>query len=189
MHAIRLTLVHLVTAHELQHRRIAQILMVVATQQVIQNAEPERALRKTHPVEIEGVEYGRHDGKTTGEYRQAFSAETRYAQTIHITAAQQHRAQLLHAVAGERTVAPAVELHDVEQGSSGTARTHSFIPSQIAEAVFDRFKLSPGGQLGLAEGSLVYPAVREVLQAEGDTAHIKRLERQRFEASTDNEFG
>ena len=50
---------------------IAQIVMVVPAQQVVQHAQPQRAFGEHHPVDVELLEDRAHDGEAAEDHGQS----------------------------------------------------------------------------------------------------------------------
>ena len=68
MHAAGLVRVHVIALHELAHGFVALVVLDVAAQQVVQHAQPQRAVARVHDLDAQLVEQRAHDGQPAGQH-------------------------------------------------------------------------------------------------------------------------
>ena len=185
---LRLRPAHAIPDGEGLDGRVAQVVMMVAAQQVVEHAQAQCALGENHFFQAKCFQYGNHDGQAAGQHRQPIRLDTGQRQGIETARLDQRRAQLLQPRQGYAPVGVAVAAQDVAERLGSAAGAHRQFPTHFCKPRDNGLQLALSGQIGLLKTTSIEFAIGEIAQAETDTAHVQGLEFQRLERPADDEL-
>ena len=160
-----------------------------AAEQVVEDAEAQRAADRVDARDVELGERGRHDREPAGEHRRALGLERREAQPLDVARADHPLAQPRQAFARDAGRRHAVLLEDFGERERGARRRVRGAPVLGAELARDRFDLGARRGVGRGEGRRRQRAVGEEAPRHADAADLQRFEPLRHETAADDELG
>ncbi len=192
-HTRGLGTVDAVAAHELIDRDRAHVLVMAAAEQVVQHAQPQRAVGDVHAVDIELGKDTQHDRQPTGQDGNPVGLQADQPHAIGVLGLDQRALEPLQPFARDamllRIVVHAVQLDQLGQRARRTRRAHRLLPSRAAVLAHQHLDLAARGELRLLHRIFVDIATGEELPAVRNAADIQRLHQLGGVAVADDEFG
>src|SRR5690606_38962499 len=181
--------IHVVALHEEAQRAIANVLVMMATEQVVEHAFTQRALGVRHGGNLQRIEYGLQDRQTRREDAPAVRLDALDVELFHIAELEQFAFQPGDAFGIDLAVAEPAALDRQADGADGPRGADCLLPAEASPARLDAHQLQSRGRIGLDVACGSDLAVREEASGTAHAAHLQALAQPRIEALADDELG
>src|SRR5215469_15868076 len=148
-----------------------------ATEQVVENTEPQGAADRIDALDLELVHGRDHDCEPAGEHRRALELEGPQRHARDMTRSDHALAQAGKSCRRDATAGETVLFQDFRERCGGSRRSVCLTPMRRAEFARNRFDLDPGRGFCCSEGFFTQSAVRKIALRQPDTADLERLRR------------
>ncbi|MCY1232082.1 hypothetical protein D9M72_445550 [compost metagenome] len=167
--------------------------MVAASEQVVQHAQPQRAVGDIHALDIEFSKHAQHDRQATRQHRDAVRLEAGQLDAVRILGLDQRALEALQPLARDTVlggaVVHAIEFDQLGQRARRARRADRLLPARGAVLAYQHLDLAARGQLGLLHRVLIDVAAGEELAAVRYAADIQAFHQLRLVAVADDELG
>ena len=157
------------------HGSIADVLVVDAPQQIVQQAFTQGAVRNPHGFDAQRHEAGLNDGQTARETGIPFRVKVGKIGFVQLARENDGLHQALQSLRRDAIPAPAPADQQFMGGPQGAGRANGLIPLRTLEHMLKRFELALRIQQRPLEALGADAAVGEVGHAHGDAAHAQAL--------------
>ena len=180
--------VDVITLHQEAQRAIANVLVVMAAQRVVEHAFTQRAFGVGHAADLEGIE----DRLQNRQARREYSAAVRLTPSMSIfstSPSEQLALEPADTFGVDLTGAETTALDRQPDGANGAGRADGFLPAKPAQAVFDTHQFDACRRVGLGVARRGDLAVAEEALGIAHAAHLQAFTQLRLEAFADDELG
>ena len=128
------------------HGLLADVLVVDAAQEVMQQPFAQGAVGDAHALQPQGFEDGREDRHAAGEHRRPFAADGGEIQPFQVPGFDQAPFKMGKAGAGD-LAPPQLRFYDAVDGEGRAGGTDGVVPAARPVDAFDHFEFLAGGAL------------------------------------------
>ena len=167
---------------------VADVLVVDAAEEVLQEPFPERPVGHGHAPDAQRLEHRRQDGHATGKDRRSLDPDGVEIQPVDVARFEHPLANLAQAVRRD-LLGACLGLGDAADGEHGAGSADRRVPTAGQEDLLDGLEFLPGGALGVFHRASRDCAVREKPVGETDAADEQALHEARLEAPAEDDLG
>lgn len=185
----RLLEVDVVALGERLDRAVADVLVVDASEQVVDHAFAQRSARRIHALDRQALEDRGQDRDAARERRAPLVGQPVELEALRRARVDQRTPQTLQSLRGDPALRPAVLLQDLRDRQDRAGRTDTGVPAEVQESTLDRSHLEQRRDERLVEGLLRHVAAPEEPPRVRHAAHEQAVRLLRLEAFTEDALG